>query len=101
MADAKDQIMIYIRGGDPFTTKVPLGSYYVRAASGNTWYGEDDLFGPNTAFFKLNKSADDRAFRFTQQSCGLRCNRIIGNTIIFRGAIDGTMREEGIRRDEF
>ena len=64
MADAKDQIMIYIRGGDPFTTKVPLGSYYVRAASGNTWYGEDDLFGPNTAFFKLNKSADDRAFKF-------------------------------------
>jgi hypothetical protein len=36
---------IFVRGGENVETLVPLGSYYVRYASGTTWYGHDHLFG--------------------------------------------------------
>src|SRR5262249_38796763 len=72
VADAKDQIMIYVKGGETYSTKVPLGGYRIRAAAGQTWYGRNDLFGPETQFFRLrgkkgSGSEDSPVFNFTQQ----------------------------------
>jgi hypothetical protein len=36
------------------TIKVPLGSYFIRYATGKTWYGIANLFGPETQYRQLN-----------------------------------------------
>src|SRR5262249_37883917 len=53
VASAKDQIWIFVKGGETYATKVPLGRYQLRAATGATWYGRKDLFGPGTSFFRV------------------------------------------------
>jgi hypothetical protein len=98
VADEKDQIMIFVKGGESYSTKVPLGSYRIRAASGSTWYGRNDLFGPETQFFRLRSKKDDESsvFKFTQQS-----NKILGMTISFKKVFQGNMEQEKISRIEF
>lgn len=50
---------MFIRGGEYFETKVPLGTFEIRYAAGKTWYGEDCRFGKQTAYSKA-----DRPFQF-------------------------------------
>jgi HPt (histidine-containing phosphotransfer) domain-containing protein len=38
---------MFVVGGNYFETKVPLGIYEMRYASGTTWYGTRHLFGPD------------------------------------------------------
>jgi hypothetical protein len=38
----------FVRGGSAITTDVPVGAFTIRHASGGTWCGERELFGPNT-----------------------------------------------------
>lgn len=51
-----EQIVLaaYIRGGEFFRVLVPPGQYDVLFASGETWRGEDALFGPETQSFILD-----------------------------------------------
>ena len=46
----KEVMTIFIRGGQKFEAKVPLGKYRVKYATGEVWYGKEDFFGPNTYF---------------------------------------------------
>lgn len=46
-ATGRDMVGIYVVGGQPFETLVPLGSYKIKYAYGDTWRGEQHLFGPN------------------------------------------------------
>ncbi len=44
----------------------------MRAASGHTWYGKNDLFGPETQFFRLRGKKESGVeespvFHFTQE----------------------------------
>jgi hypothetical protein len=57
----KDAVAVYVKGGVPLEVEVPLGNYYVRYASGETWRGESFLFGPNDAT-RYNQA--DEIFRF-------------------------------------
>lgn len=41
---------IYVQGGTNITVKVPVGSYILKYAAGETWYGYDYLFGPDTVY---------------------------------------------------
>jgi len=45
----------YIVGGRPFEVEMPLGTYEIRYAAGDTWYGTQHYFGPDTAFSKANE----------------------------------------------
>jgi hypothetical protein len=95
VADAQDQIVIYIKGGKPFITDVPPGRYYIRAASGNTWQGHDVLFGSNTIFFKLIRiGTKDGVFEFPIRSGGYQI-------ILYKTTRDPTMTIQSIRRDQF
>ncbi len=101
LADPHDSIMIFVRGGEPYSTKVPLGTYRIHGATGNTWYGKKDLFGPNTRYFRLqSKSGSDAegsvTFHFRRQG-----NQIFGMTLIFKNVIAGNMTQESISRDDF
>ncbi len=53
-------IKIYIRGGDTFSGRMPIGSYELRYAIGSTWHGEDEAFGSNTLY---QKSSEILSFR--------------------------------------
>lgn len=46
----------FIYGGQRFETKVPLGIYYLKYASGEAWYGEGRWFGPNTSYSKADQT---------------------------------------------
>jgi hypothetical protein len=56
----KDVVRMYIIGGQTADFQVPLGNYEVLCASGVNWYGDELLFGPQTAYSKL-----DTISRFT------------------------------------
>lgn len=45
----------YVVGGRPFEVLMPLGTYEIRYAAGDTWYGTEHYFGPDTAFSKANE----------------------------------------------
>lgn len=53
---------MFIRAGQSAETLVPLGTYRIRYATGETWYGEDFLFGPQTSY-----SEADQSFRFMDE----------------------------------
>jgi hypothetical protein len=50
----KDVVRMYVVGGQPADFQVPLGDYEVLCASGVNWYGDELLFGPQTAYSKLD-----------------------------------------------
>jgi hypothetical protein len=41
-------ISYFIRGGQPLATTAPTGHFVLKAASGEHWCGENNLFGGNT-----------------------------------------------------
>ncbi len=55
-------LTMFIRAGQSAETLVPLGTYRIRYATGETWYGEDFLFGPQTSY-----SEADQSFRFVDE----------------------------------
>lgn len=60
-------VRMYVHAGDLAEVKVPLGEYDVYYAYGSTWYGEDDLFGPETTYFKCSDT-----FTFESTSNGIK-----------------------------
>jgi hypothetical protein len=99
LTNARDQIVIFVRGGDTFETRIPLGDYKFRAAAGQTWYGREDLFGPATQFFRLrNKTAplEQHVLRFYQDG-----QRLSGNSIVLKPADEGTLQRETMSKADF
>lgn len=56
-------VCFYIRAGETVTISVPLEYLYVYFAAGETWYGEDLLFGEDTTYSK-----DDEMLNFEEYS---------------------------------
>jgi len=82
-------------------TKVPLGRYYVRVATGESWYGLDELFGPNTHYFRLldkRISVENEAHSLVFRSEG---RTIYGHTIILKKVPDGNLEQQATSRKEF
>jgi hypothetical protein len=50
----KDVVRMYAVGGQSADFQVPLGDYDVLCASGVNWHGDELLFGPQTAYSKLD-----------------------------------------------
>ena len=99
--NAKDQIWIYVKGGESYSTKVPVGTYNFRAATGNEWYGREDLFGPNTHFFRLrHKNGTAVEAQETLQFRKER-NRVLGMTISLKSVANGNLEQEAMTRSEF
>lgn len=55
----------FVRGGEPFETTVPVGSYEIKYAAGQSWYGPILDFGESAAYSRC----DDR-FDFTETFSG-------------------------------
>lgn len=82
------ELRVFIRSGMTFETDVPLGSYEVYYATGDTWYGEEELFGPDTRYYKC-----DGTFDFTQDSEGYN-GWTLTLTAVYGGNLDTDLVDE-------
>jgi hypothetical protein len=99
--NAKYQIWIYVKGGESYSTKVPVGTYNFRAATGNEWYGREELFGPNTRFFRLKPKSGAAADVQPTLQFRKERNRIVGMTISLKGVANGNLEQEAMSRAQF
>ncbi|WLA39700.1 hypothetical protein QNJ95_43830 [Bradyrhizobium elkanii] len=101
VANSKNQIWVFVRRGEPYSTKVPIGNYSLRVASGSTWYGREELFGPDTQFFRLRGKKGATVDQSLVLEFKKERNRIVGHTLSFEGSVDGNMEQEAMTRSEF
>lgn len=90
-ANDNDTLAIYIHGGETVEVEVPLGNYEIRYASGTNWYGDQELFGSDTAFNKA-----DELFNFVDTGY-----QISGYTITLYQVIDGNLQTKTIDKNQF
>jgi hypothetical protein len=76
-------------------TKVPLGRFILKYATGDAWCGENDLFGNQTQFNKAN--AD---LRFARQEF-YDGYTLIGHTVELILQINGNLKTSRISRQTF
>ena len=84
---------IFIHGGGSLEVEVPLGRYELRYATGHTWYGLINLFGPERATTRFK--ADD-IFEFREEA-----NSYIGYTVELILQIDGNLHTREIPPEQF
>jgi len=87
----KDILTAFIRGATTLEIEVPLGKYELRYAAGETWFGENYLFGPNTIFSKA-----DKIFEFKQHG-----DKVAGYTIELYLQPHGNLRSQKISAFDF
>jgi hypothetical protein len=91
--DKKGAVMtIFMAAGQTYETKVPLGSYVLRYASGKEWYGQKHLFGPcRTQFFEAQT-----VMTFSREG-----NRLSGHSIELIKQAGGNLSTRGVDEDDF
>lgn len=87
----KDTLAIYIHGGETVEVEVPLGSYEIRYASGENWYGDKGLFGIETSYNKA-----DELFTFSDTGY-----QISGYTVTLYQVANGNLQTKSIDEDQF
>ncbi len=81
----------YIVGGQKFEVEIPLGTYEIRYAAGDIWYGPQYNFGPETSYSKA-----DELFNFTADAYGYT-----GYTVELIMQVNGNLRTIGIDQSSF
>ena len=84
-------LTVFVQGGTTVNIKAPLGTYEVRYAGGDTWYGDDHLFGPDTSYSKA-----DKTFAFRQIG-----NEVQGFTITLYKVLHGNLSTSQIDPAQF
>jgi len=87
----KTVIAIFIVGGKSAEIDVPLGTYYLKYAVGEKWYGEKYHFGPYTRYYK---ASDEFIFEIEGE-------QVLGYTLELFKQPGGNLREEIINVNEF
>jgi len=90
-ASGEPVLTIFVRGGETVKVKVPLGTYVVKYASGDMWYGYEQLFGEKTSYSKASQ-------RFTFDRFG---NQTTGYTLTLYQVLNGNLHTENIQPQEF
>lgn len=83
--------LLYVKGGFPFETKVPLGSLELRYAFGDDWCSASKPFGVTTQYSKA-----DSVFEFTQTGSGYTGYEV--ELILQQG---GNLQTKNISESEF
>jgi len=90
--NTKTEIMTaFIRGGVPFETKLPVGTYELRYASGHDWYGAALDFGEGAVYARC-----DDIFEFNKTDRGYS-----GYTVELILQDNGNLQTDPISQDEF
>ena len=82
---------IFVNAGQAFEVLVPLGNYRIKYATGRTWMGSRQLFGPDTQYSKA-----DEIFEFTRTDAGVQ-----GYTLELIKQRDGNLRTQAIDATAF
>lgn len=91
-ADTGSPVMtIYVDGGTTYETNVPVGTYQIRYATGQVWYGVRHLFGPVTAY---SETTDDVTF-------SIQGNEAQGNDIELVPQLGGNLATKAISAAQF
>lgn len=90
-ATGQDEIELFIHGGRTIEIDIPLGTYTMKYATGQTWYGRDHYFGPNTSYSKASSS-----FHFTKDYNGYS-----GYTVTLYKVTNGNLQTKSISPNEF
>ena len=85
------RLVFFVRSGQTAAVRVPIGVYELRYAAGEKWYGEEYLFGPQTAYRRV-----DEQFHFRAEG-----EKISGFTVELIEQINGNLRETTIKPSEF
>ncbi|MEN6388971.1 MAG: copper amine oxidase N-terminal domain-containing protein [Syntrophomonas sp.] len=57
--DTKEPVLtLFVRSGQNVLLQVPSGTYEIKYAAGEKWYGEKDLFGPDTIFARADTECE-------------------------------------------
>lgn len=90
-SDPDKYITFFVRPGKTVEVDMPLGNYYLKYASGTTWYGTAALFGPDTIYTK-----SDDIFYFYEED-----GYVNGYTVTLYLVNNGNMDTERINASEF
>ena len=82
---------VFIRGGSTIEIEVPLGTYRLKYAAGQTWYGYEHYFGPSTGYSKA-----DSNFRFYNDGY-----RVSGYTVTLYQVRDGNLSTSRLSPGQF
>jgi hypothetical protein len=58
--DPRRYVTVFVHKGMTTKVRLPLGSYELRYAMGDAWYGYEHLFGPDTTYTKADTQLDFR-----------------------------------------
>jgi len=84
-------LSVFVHGGSAVNFDVPLGTYSIKYASGEKWYGSEHLFGLETSYSKADTSFDFRVIG----------NQVSGYTLTLYKVVDGNLHTSPISPDEF
>jgi hypothetical protein len=91
VSTGQPMLSIFVRAGQTEGVDVPLGTYFLKYASGDKWYGYTHLFGPDTQYSKA-----ERNFTFSYDGKQYR-----GYTVTLYKVQDGNLRTSKISPDQF
>jgi len=85
----------FIQGGQTMQSNVPLGHFVLKYATGNSWCGENEMFGTETEFHKA-----DVVLRFARQDSD-HGYTMIGHTVELILRANGNLQTSRISREAF
>jgi DnaJ domain len=91
VGDTAEAISIFVRAGEMVKVEIPFGTYIVKYASGNKWYGDIIRFGPDTQYGEFSE-----LFEFKQDG-----DQAVGNQIRLTKMRDGNLKEDFLAPDSF
>ena len=84
-------VSYFIQSGDVLEINLPLGTYNIKYASGEQWYGPKNLFGPETTYAKADQNFN---FRFDGY-------QYTGYTVELIEQINGNLKTSNIDQSQF
>ena len=84
-------VALFVRAGDKAEIRVPLGTYVVKYACGQKWYGTTHLFGPDTSYSKVPHPVSFYVEGDMVHGCSLTLHKVV----------NGNLRTETISASEF
>lgn len=79
---------LFIRAGDSVHTNLGQGSYVVKYASGDTWYGEEEMFGDTGVYQKA-----DTVLEYSESG--------VGYELTLENVVGGNLGSVGQNKDSF
>jgi hypothetical protein len=86
---------LFVRSGEKAVVKLPIGRYKIRFAAGETWYGDQNLFGRSTRYGEFTEKSDARPVKFDLSKPGA------GWEMGFYSCLTGNMQNKTISPEDF